>query len=326
MSHEMTQYDQMFSVREAPWHMGMGTNVLLLDSAPERRLERMAAAGHDWTVFEHKMMDAETFEMVEEFKRLVRSDTGKTLYCPAMSYTVVQNVVGHELFEALIEGGNLTDATGGTTNGGAVCYLQGRLDEPRFVPGDPSPLYPYVGVLWSHNLTTSFQALEGTVRIVCMNTLKLAEAMGKRSGRRYVFKHTANVLDKIEECKNVIAGISQNTDDLVTVLTELGALKASRGARDRFIRTVIPEPPQIYMSDRVKKNIDEARLKLAMLFDSSTIPEGHKETGYGLLCAGVEYLDHVRSYQSMDTYVGRTLLKEEPLKKRLVPIIREVCR
>lgn len=100
MSHGMTQIDQMFSVREAPWHMGMGTNVLLLDSAPERRLERMVAAGHDWTVLEHKMMDAETFEMVEEFKRLVRSDTGTTLYCPAISYTVVQNVVGHEIGRA----------------------------------------------------------------------------------------------------------------------------------------------------------------------------------------------------------------------------------
>lgn len=322
----MTQLDQMFSVREAPWHMGMGTNVLLLDTAPERRLERMVAAGHDWTVEEHRMMDAETFDMIEEFKRLVRSDTGTTLYCPSVSYTVVQNVVGHELFEALIEGGTLTDATGGTTNGGAVCYLQGRLDEPRFVPGDPSPLYPYVGVLWSHNLTTSFQALEGTVRIVCMNTLKLAEAMGKRSGRRYVFKHTANVLEKIDECKSVIAGISKNTDDLVIVLSELGLMKADRGARDRFIRTVIPEPPRIYMSDRVKKNIDDARVKLAMLFDSGTIPEAHKETGYGLLQAGIEYLDHVRSYQSMDTYIGRTLLKEEPLKKRLVPIIKEVCR
>ena len=37
-------------------------------------------------------------------------------------------------------------------------------------------------------------------------------------------------------------------------------------------------------------------------------------------------LDHVRSYQSMDTYIGRTLLKVEPLKKRLVPIIRELAR
>ena len=40
MPHEMTQHDQMYSVREAPWHLGSGTNVLMLDAAPETRMVR----------------------------------------------------------------------------------------------------------------------------------------------------------------------------------------------------------------------------------------------------------------------------------------------
>lgn len=39
--HGMTQYDQMYSVREAPWHIGSGTNVLMLDRTPETRMARM---------------------------------------------------------------------------------------------------------------------------------------------------------------------------------------------------------------------------------------------------------------------------------------------
>jgi hypothetical protein len=39
----------------------------------------------------------------------------------------VQNVVGHELFEALSKGARLDDGTGGTIKGGAVCYLTARL-------------------------------------------------------------------------------------------------------------------------------------------------------------------------------------------------------
>ena len=96
--------------------------------------------------------------------------------------------------------------------------------------------------------------------------------------------------------------------------------------REQFIKMMIPEPPAAFISDRVKKNIDFARFDLANIFDSATIPEAHKNTGYGMLSAGVEYLDHVRSFQSMDNYIGRTLLKVEPLKKRLVPIIRELAR
>ena len=29
MTHEMTEHDQMYSLREAPWHLGSGTNVLM---------------------------------------------------------------------------------------------------------------------------------------------------------------------------------------------------------------------------------------------------------------------------------------------------------
>ena len=34
MSHEMNEYDRMFSVRLAPWHMGMGTNIATTEGLP----------------------------------------------------------------------------------------------------------------------------------------------------------------------------------------------------------------------------------------------------------------------------------------------------
>jgi hypothetical protein len=42
----------MYSVREAPWHLGSGTNVLMLDATPETRMARIEAAGHTFTVEE----------------------------------------------------------------------------------------------------------------------------------------------------------------------------------------------------------------------------------------------------------------------------------
>ena len=134
------------------------------------------------------------------------------------------------------------------------------------------------------------------------------------------------MLEKIDECKAIIRGASANALQYIEICNELGLLEMGMREREQFIKMMIPEPPAAYISDRVKKNIDEARLDLASLFLTDTIPDAHKNTGYGMLSAGIEYLDHVRSYQSMDTYIGRTLLKVEPLKKRLVPIIRELAR
>ena len=59
-----------------------------------------------------------------------------------------------------------------------------------------------------------------------------------------------------------------------------------------------------------------ARAKVRAIFDGPTIPEAHRNTAYGLVQAGIEYLDHLRSYRNSDTYLGRTLLRDEPLKRK----------
>ena len=57
---------------------------------------------------------------------------------------------------------------------------------------------------------------------------------------------------------------------------------------------------------------------------NAAIPEMHRNTGLGMMYAGVEYLDHLRGYRNQSTYLGRTLLRDEPLKSRLIPMIKEL--
>lgn len=323
MAHEMTINDQMYSVREAPWHIGYGTNVLVLDSNPDTRDERIAAAGHDWMVMETNLYNEE-YQLVEGWHMLQRSDDGSVLNITQDTYTVVQNETCHELFEAFVEGTNLTDGTGGTVKGGKVCYITGRVDEPKQVNGDDSEIYPYIGVLWSHDKSSGVQAFKTSVRIVCWNTARLAELSSKAAGRNYTFKHTTNIMDRIEEAKLVIAGARDDMTRYIEIANELGLIRISDMQRETFIEKLIPMPPPKFISDRVLDNVNQARNLIRSTFDGPTIPEAHKDTGYGLLQAGLEYLDHLRGYQSNDTYLGRTLLREEPLKKRLVPIIKEL--
>ena len=44
-----------------------------------------------------------------------------------------------------------------------------------------------------------------------------------------------------------------------------------------------------------------------------------------LVNTAVEYLDHARGYRNSDTYLGRTILKPEPLKAKAVKIAEAVC-
>lgn len=333
MAHEMTQDDQMYSVRIAPWHIGQGTNVIMLDTAPERRMERMQLAGQDWTVQEQELYRKvagrdwadDRFVAVEGSKLLTRSDTDKLLSVQADTYAVVQNVTGHELFEALAGDARLDDQTGGTTHSGARCYLSARLDEPAQITGDTSPIYPYVVIVWSHDGSGAVQARMVSVRPVCWNTVSAGELEARRSGRNFTFRHTKNVADRIDDARAVITGAREATSEFVELANELAEIAVSDETREAFVERFIPAPVTTnVISDRVLDNINEARGKVRSIFDSPTIPEAHRNTAYGLVTAGVEYLDHLRGYRSSDTYLGRTLLRDEPLKAKLVPMVREL--
>jgi phage/plasmid-like protein (TIGR03299 family) len=326
MAHLMTDTDQMYSVREAPWHLDDGTNVVMLDTAPETRTARMQAAGQDWLVEEADIyrISGIGYARLPGWKMLTRSDTNDVLHVAKDTYQVVQNVVGHELFEALSKGARLDDGTGGTIKGGAVCYLTARLDEPQQVIGDPSPVYPYVVVTWAHDGSGALQARRTSVRVVCYNTLSMSEAESRRTGRLYTFRHTRNVLERVEEAKRVLEGARAETNEFVELANELARLPVTDRQREAFITTFIPKPEAEVISDQVLDNILEARSKLRRLFDGPTIPEAHRNTAYGLVQAGVEYLDHLRGYRNRDTYLGRTLLRDEPLKAKLIPMVRKL--
>jgi len=80
------------------------------------------------------------------------------------------------------------------------------------------------------------------------------------------------------------------------------------------------------VSDRVRANIAEARRRFDFIYGESPTTEKIRGTGYGLLMAATEYLDHVRDYNSRDTYLGRTLLRREPMKARALATIRRVVK
>jgi phage/plasmid-like protein (TIGR03299 family) len=208
---------------------------------------------------------------------------------------------------------------------GAVCYLSARVDEPQTVTGDDSPIYPYVVVLWTHDGSGALQARRTSVRPVCWNTISLGEAEARRSGRNFTFRHTKNVLARIEEAKRVIAGAREETAAFVELANELARVSVTDEQRERFVTTFIPKPEAEVISDQVLDNILRERTKVRAIFDGPTIPEAHRNTAYGLVQAGIEYLDHLRSYRNSDTYLGRTLLRDEPLKRKLVPMVRELA-
>lgn len=165
-----------------------------------------------------------------------------------------------------------------------------------------------------------------SIRVVCQNTFSMTEAEGARTGREFVFRHTKNVMARIEEAKQAITGVREDHAAFVALATELAALPVKEKGIERFVTDFIPMPPESIISDRVVKNVEQARAAVRAILAGPTINQerGHY-TAWDLLNVGGEYLDHVRRYRSKATLFGRQLLRDEPLKSKLIPLVREVA-
>lgn len=326
-----------FVVREPAWH---GLATVLGDYPTMANLwsgdptsDPYILAGHDFDLEEVELYmklvreipgvgNTTTFPKVEGFRVLRNSKTGTVFQVAKDSYTSIANTVGWELAERLLSDPNAKVTTAGVLKDGAVCWLLIQLDEPFTVPGDDSPTLPYLNVHWYHDGSGSLRGFRTFIRTVCINTLDAGWASAEDQNLTFSIRHTKNALDRVEEVKLALSGLRSAAKEYQDMAADLAALHVTTQQLHQFVATLIPEPVGDVVSDKVRENIQRDRTKVLNLVGGPTIPD--PLTAYGLVQAGVEYLDWLRGYRNSDTLFGRQLLRTEPLKQKLVPMVREL--
>jgi phage/plasmid-like protein (TIGR03299 family) len=320
MSHEWTDG---FSVREGSWH-GLAT---VLADYPGRE-EAMAAAGHNFTIIE-KPVSVDGVPTLK-FKGLVRDDNSKLIYIAKDSYGIVQPSVLWDIADALFKADSAVKyETAGVLRDSLVMWVLVKLDEPVRISGDDSAIFPYGCVSTTHDGSGSTRADTRSIRTICMNTYAAGLAESDAAGTVYTFRHTKNVEARIEDAKLAIKGIRANHEAFVELAEDLGKVKLTPSQRNLFIENFIPMPTasaDVVLTKRVLNNIDTARGIVRGMFNGETVADAHKYTGYGALCAAVEYLDHGRAYRTPDSYFARSVMRVEPAKTGIVKLIRECAR
>jgi phage/plasmid-like protein (TIGR03299 family) len=321
-------FEQGFFVRVPAWH-GLG---VVLDDYPGRE-EAMRLAGHDWDVVESRVffeMETENGRVArpaEGFKAHRRSDTDALLHVSKESYERIPNAVAYDVAEILFDQGFQFE-TGITVDGGKTCAITLKLDEPITISGDDSVVLPFGCLSWAHDGSASLKVRSGTIRQVCANTIAASETEGKKLGTDFTFRHTKNVMERIDDAKKAIQGVRQGLDIYREFAEELAAIPVTPAQRDWFVSTIVGDRDYavsrgVDVSDRVRNNVDRERTKVLSLFMGETIPDAHALTGYGLFLAGGEYFDHLRNFHNQDSYVRRTLLTNNPAKANLRKTIQE---
>jgi len=267
---------------------------------------------------------SEHFEPIEGWKCICRSDTGVVLSLNRDSYTVIDHSEMGEIVEAVLVQPGVKWETAGVIDGGRAVWCLALLDEPVTLPGDDSVTLPYLAITNRHDGTGACALRATAVRIVCANTFRAAELEGERTGTTFSFIHKSSWRNRIEEARQAVTGARREIRRYQELASELLGIPITPRERELFVTQFIPIPPEGLVTDRVARNVEEARKALRLLFESQTT-EQIAGTAYGMVQAAGEYLDHVRTARSWETKLNRTLMRPEPLKHRALALVREIA-
>lgn len=331
MAHHVTERDNLFTTRTPAWH-GLGT---VFPDHPTR--EEAQKIAHNWEpitapIFSERPIVGEdgdlttVMEEVEGFKSVVRSDTSDVLGVVSESYTPVNNSEMYDIAEA-IEGeakGSVMYETGGSLKGGSKVWLLIRLRDPLIIGGDDATAtIPYYALQNNHDGLGSFRGQATMTRIVCDNTAQVADLDARARGTEFVFRHTRNVKDRIEEARAALAGWRESVETYRLLAEHLASEPISRSEARLFIDSFIPEPMEHIVTERVRNNIDRSREAWWQFYNDQTT-ERLQNTRWGLVQASVEYLNHGKRAHTQESRFKRSYLDRSELTQQAMKIAQAV--
>lgn len=185
------QFESGFFVREPAWH-GLGN---VIDTAPTTA-DGLRMAGLDWKVRKELAYDQRGV-VVDDLFLNVRDKDNKVLGTVGTKYKIVQPVEAMDFIDSLI-GKDIQLDTAGSLYGGRVIWILAKAPQVD-VLGDA--IQPYVYVRTSFDGSSQTKAGTTATRIVCANTLDMAE---KDCQRQFTVRHTTKLETRLAEAQRVM--------------------------------------------------------------------------------------------------------------------------
>lgn len=249
MAHMIMETDQMFSVREKPWHYELTKeHTKIIQEAPNSR-EALVAAGLDWNVVSTPVYQ-ENGLLIPGYKANVRDKDNMVLGIVSGRYKIVQNTEAFEFTDSLIgetENGEVRYETAGSLYNGKKVWLLAKLPTTKVLDDD---VEPYLCFANSFDGSGAVQVCITGIRVVCQNTLNIALNTAKR---KWSTKHIGDMQSKLEEAKLCLRMADSYMANLDVEADRLANAKLYREQIEEILDAMFPVDDDA--SERKKNNI-----------------------------------------------------------------------
>jgi phage/plasmid-like protein (TIGR03299 family) len=269
---------------EEPWH-GLGQKL----AAPATAEEAIRAAGLDYIVELAPLVTMDGLD-VPQRKAVVRYDTQEVLGVVGCNYQPIQNTQAFGLMDAIVADGGLRYHTAGALGRGERVFLFAKLPGHICVKDSDDLVDRYLLLSNSHDGSAALRIYFTPIRVVCSNTLAMAERRSR--GQGVSIMHKGDLAAKIKQAQQTLGLAHRYFDDAAAKINRLASYYPSQAELRAYFKALYPDPDEGKDSTRTEK----VREELQRLFEEG---RGHddpaiKGTAWAPFNAVTEYIDHRR--------------------------------
>ena len=267
-------------------------------------------AGLNWEVGRVDLRTADTLDPIPDVSAIRRSDTGKILGVVGPDFEPFQNAGMFQVFTDLAQvdrrdgGLRFTIETAGAFNGGKVVWALAHLPDLAIrIQDDEAKTYLLVSNGHTGNKTLIIAPT--TIRVICRNTLAMAEAQAKANRRfglavGFTLKHTPGIHESVNQAKDTFAAVIRDHAATKAAWNRLAAVPLNKKREADLMRMVFgaPGPDESDRARALRKSREE---RIAAIIASPTSQvKGTKDSLYSAMAAVCEWADHDRTTRSSD--------------------------
>jgi phage/plasmid-like protein (TIGR03299 family) len=287
MAHQLaTTNDRtaMMYSGETPWH-GLGTRL----EEPATASEAITAAGLNYFV---QLQSLETTSQIPVTQRraVVRTDNKTVLGVVGNSYQPVQNESCFSFLDEVVADGSLRYHTAGALGQGEKIWMLAKLPGEIHIKNTDDVTERYLLLSNSHDGTSSLRVFFTPIRVVCANTLGMAERRGKGQGVSII--HKGDLSSKVREAQKILGLAHRFYADFDERVNHLARHTPTVKQVENYFALLYPDTAELN-----RQRARNVRHQLMHLFEHGRGQElsGIRHTSWAAFNAVTEYVDHHRS-------------------------------
>jgi len=191
------EVETMFYAGETPWH-GLGTKLDHIATSEEA----IVAAGLDWEVEMYGVYTRTTdptFQVVPGYFATTRKTDNKVFGVMKSRFKPVQNREAFTFFDNVVGEKLAIYHTAGSLKEGAIVWILAKLPGNFSIKGDQ--VDKYLLLTNSHDGSRAVQMFYTPIRVVCWNTLQMADST---ASARFYMRHTTMVMNRIAQAQDIL--------------------------------------------------------------------------------------------------------------------------